>query len=248
TARGTTGMTGADLENLLNEAALYAAKLGKDKVSMADIEYARDKIFMGPERKGNVLSKAEKNVVAHHESGHALVGWLTPDADPVHRVTIVPRGKALGLTWSLPTQDVKLYRKNQLLAQIDVLYGGRMAEELVLGEDITTGARNDYERLTAIARAMITDYAMGPEDLGLRTFGDKERGFVFEHSEEDYGATTASRIDTAVDALLKARRARVRELIQEHKDKLIALAAMLLEQETVESVELEKLFGPRPAA
>jgi cell division protease FtsH len=247
TARGTTGMTGADLANLLNEAALRAAKLNKNSVSQADIEYARDKIFMGPERKGDILSKKEKEVVANHEAGHAVVGWFTPDADPVHRVTIVPRGRALGLTWSLPTQDVKLYRRGQLLAQIDVLYGGRMAEELILGEDITTGARNDYERLTKIARSMITDYAMGPEDLGLRTFGEKESGFVFEHSEDDYGPEIAARIDAAVDKLLKNRQDHVRALLLKHKDKLLALAKALLERETVESNELEQLFGPKPA-
>ena len=167
-ARGTPGMSGADLANLVNEAALFAARGNKRLVDMEDFEKAKDKIFMGPERKSMVISPEEKRNTAYHESGHAIVGSLLPGCDPVHKVTVMPRGRALGVTWSLPVADrLSLYR-DQMLANISMLFGGRVAEELFVGK-ISTGASNDFERATGIARDMVTRYGMSAA-LGWREF------------------------------------------------------------------------------
>ncbi|HTM68181.1 MAG TPA: ATP-dependent zinc metalloprotease FtsH [Candidatus Binatia bacterium] len=243
-ARGTPGMSGADLENLLNEAALQASKLNKTQIEMADIEYARYKVLMGPERKGVVMSEEEKNIVAHHEAGHTVIGWYTPECDPVNHVTIVARGQALGLTWTLPVQDRKLARRSQLLAEIKMLYGGRVAEEMLLGNDFTTGAGNDLMRLTAIAKHMVTDYGMADE-LGQRTFGDKQQGW-FEQSQNDYSDETAAAIDREIKKLTSTCYDDVKRMLTEKKELLLALAAALREKESLGAAEIEAILGPRP--
>ncbi|HRE17614.1 MAG TPA: AAA family ATPase, partial [Rhodocyclaceae bacterium] len=175
-ARGTPGMSGADLANLVNEAALFAARGNKRLVDMDDFEQAKDKIFMGAERKSMIISPEDKRKTAYHESGHAIIGSLLPGCDPVHKVTVIPRGRALGLTWSLPEKDrFSLYR-DQMLAQICMLFGGRVAEELFT-DDISTGASNDFERATSIARDMVTRYGMS-DLMGPMVYAENE-GEVF---------------------------------------------------------------------
>jgi cell division protease FtsH len=247
-ARGTPGMSGADLEELLNEAALLADNANKEAIDHVDIEQAKEKMYMGPERKGAVLSEQEKNVIAWHEAGHTVVGWFTPEADPPHRVTIIPRGMALGLTWSLPTEDRKLRTRKQLLAEIKVLLGGRGAEERLLGKDnITTGASNDLERATATAKRMVCDFGMD-EATGLRTFGEKERGFMFESSRPNYSEATARKLDDAEHAIVEKCHKEVQAMLEDKKDLLKALADALREFETVDAAMLLSILGARPVA
>jgi len=243
-ARGTPGMTGADLENLLNEAALRASKLNKTAIGMDDIEYARYKVLMGPERKGVVLTDEEKRVIAYHESGHTLVGWFTPACDPVNHVTIISRGQSLGTTWSLPLQDRKLSKRSELLAEVKMLYGGRVAEELILGNDFTTGASNDLMRLTHIAKRMVTDFGMS-ESLGQRTFGDKTHGW-FEQSQNDFSDETAAAIDGEIKTLTAKCYDAVKQLLTEKRELLDRLAAELMVKESLGAAQIEAILGPRP--
>jgi cell division protease FtsH len=239
-ARGTPGFAGADLSNLVNEAALIAARRNKKKVDMEDFEFAKDKVLMGVERKTMMLTDEEKRVTAYHEAGHALVAVFTPGSDPLHKVTIIPRGRALGLTMQLPTEDKYTFRKQYVEAQIAILMGGRVAEELTQ-EDITTGAGNDIERATEMARRMVCEWGMS--DLGPLAFGGKDepvflgREFA-QHS--DYSEDTAVHIDREVSRIVRAGYERATRILTEHRDVLDRIAQDLLEHESLDG---ENVYG-----
>ncbi|MDX2014260.1 MAG: ATP-dependent zinc metalloprotease FtsH [Myxococcaceae bacterium] len=243
-ARGTPGMTGADLENLVNEAALYAARANRDRVTIADFESAKDKVFMGPERKSMIMSEKEKRNTAVHEAGHALVGKLLPGCDPVHKVTIIPRGQALGVTWSLPEEDkVNLYKK-KMMDDLCMMLGGRIAEELVYGE-LSSGASNDIERVTKYARAMVMRWGMS-EKLGPLAFGERE-GEVFLGrdfaSRPDYSEETARQIDMEVRGIVMGAYERAKKLLSENMDALKRIAEALVEYETIDANDLDTLIA-----
>jgi cell division protease FtsH len=242
-ARGTSGMTGADLENLVNEAALFAARANKERVDLRDFESAKDKVFMGPERKSMIMTEKEKRNTAVHEAGHALVGKLLPGCDPVHKVTIIPRGQALGLTWSLPTEDKINNYKKPLMDKLCMLLGGRIAEELTYGE-VSTGASNDIERATQIARAMVCQWGMS-EKLGPLSFGERE-GEVFLgrdfSAKPDYSDDTARQIDTEVRGIVMGAYERARKLLMENMETLKRVADALVEYETLDAADLETLL------
>jgi cell division protease FtsH len=238
-ARGTPGFSGADLENLVNEAALLAARQDKDSVTMSDFEMAKDKVSMGTERRSAVISDHEKKVTAWHEAGHALVGWLTPGHNPVNKITIIPRGQALGITQYLPTEDRFTQSKEELLAQIASLLGGRIAEEIKFGT-ITNGASSDLRRVSQIARAMITDWGMS-EKLGALAYGERERGaFIGSGSRrKNYSERTSREIDAEVKKLVKAQFDYAKKLLEDNRDKLDRIAEAALERETLDHNELE---------
>ncbi len=242
-ARGTPGMTGADLENLVNEAALYAARSNKDKVDLRDFEAAKDKVFMGPERKSMIMSDKEKRNTAVHEAGHALVGKLLPGCDPVHKVTIIPRGQALGLTWSLPVEDQLNRYKKQLMDDLCMLLGGRIAEELTFGE-MSAGASNDIERATNMARAMVMRWGMS-EKLGPLTFGNPQ-GEVFLGrdfaSKPDYSEDTARQIDAEVRGIVMGSYERAKKILVENAEPLRRISEALVEYETLDGADLDLLI------
>jgi cell division protease FtsH len=243
-ARGTPGFTGADLENMVNEAALMAARRGKDKVEMADFEDAKDKVLMGTERRSMIISEDEKKTTAYHESGHAMVARLLPKTDPIHKVTIIPRGRALGLTQQLPLDEKHTYPKDFLLNTICILMGGRVAEELVLGVQ-TTGAGNDIERASTLARKMVCDYGMS-ENLGPLTFGKKEEQIFLGREisqHRDYSESTARKIDEEVRKIVTDAYGKTSRLISEHMEQLHALANALLEKETLDSKAIDAILG-----
>ncbi len=237
-ARGTPGLAGADLSNLVNEAALIAARRNKKKVAMEDFEYAKDKVLMGVERKSMVLTEAEKKLTAYHETGHALVAIFTIGSDPLHKVTIIPRGRALGLTMQLPSEDKYTYRKTYVEAQIAILMGGRAAEELTQ-DDITTGAGNDIERATDMARRMVCEWGMS--ELGPLSYGTQEEpvflGRDFSH-RADYSQETAERIDKQVSAIVNAAYERAKSILIEHRAVLEKIAEELLDRESLEGAEV----------
>jgi cell division protease FtsH len=245
-ARGTPGFTGADLANLVNEAALNAARYNKKLVAMADFELAKDKVLMGAERKSMVISNEEKRVTAYHEAGHTLVGLKVPNADPVHKVTIIPRGMALGLTQQLPEGDRHNYSEEYLLGQIAILMGGRIAEESFLGS-ITTGASNDIERATELARAMVCEYGMS--EMGPLTFGKKEEQIFLGREiaqHRDFSEETAIRIDEQVKKIVTAQYQRARNIIEENRDVMVKLSECLLERETLDAVEIRRIVAGLP--
>jgi cell division protease FtsH len=242
-ARGTPGFTGADLANLVNEAALNAARYNKKVVSMADFELAKDKVLMGAERKSMVISNEEKRVTAYHEAGHTLVGLKVPSADPVHKVTIIPRGMALGVTQQLPEGDRHNYTKEYLLGQISILMGGRIAEETLLGS-ITTGASNDIEKATELARAMVCEYGMS--ELGPLTFGKKEEQIFLGREiaqHRDYSEETSIRIDSEVRKIVTEQYERATRIIKENRDTLVRLAEALLEHESLDGVQIRRIVA-----
>ncbi len=246
-ARGTPGFSGADIENLVNEAVLYAARFGKDKVFMSDFEFAKDKVLMGVERKSMVVSDQEKRNTAYHESGHALVAMLLPGTDPIHKVTIIPRGRALGLTQQLPIDEKHTYPKKYLLNNIVILLGGRAAEELVL-KDFTTGAGNDIERATNLARKMVCEWGMS-ELMGPLTYGKKDEQIFLGRefaTHKDYSEETAQRIDREITKIVAESYERAKQLLTEHMDALHKIAAELIEKEVLNAVELEAIIGIRP--
>ncbi|HEX6284155.1 MAG TPA: ATP-dependent zinc metalloprotease FtsH, partial [Pyrinomonadaceae bacterium] len=223
-ARGTPGFTGADLANLVNEAALNAARYNKKLVAMGDFELAKDKVLMGAERKSMVISNEEKRVTAYHEAGHTLVGLKVPNADPVHKVTIIPRGMALGVTQQLPEGDRHNYSQEYLLGQIAILMGGRIAEDTFLGS-ITTGASNDIERATELARAMVCEYGMS--EMGPLTFGKKEEQIFLGREiaqHRDFSEDTAIKIDQQVKKIVTAQYERAKAIIEENRETMIRLA------------------------
>ena len=245
-ARGTPGFTGADLANLVNEAALNAARYNKKLVAMGDFELAKDKVLMGAERKSMVISNEEKRVTAYHEAGHTLVGLKVPNADPVHKVTIIPRGMALGVTQQLPEGDRHNYSQDYLLGQISILMGGRIAEETFLG-GITTGASNDIERATELARAMVCEYGMS--EMGPLTFGKKEEQIFLGREiaqHRDFSEDTAIKIDQEVKKIVTAQYERAKAIIEENRDTMIRLAECLLERESLDGVEIRRIVAGLP--
>ncbi|MEJ2723437.1 MAG: ATP-dependent zinc metalloprotease FtsH [Deltaproteobacteria bacterium] len=242
-ARGTPGFTGADLENMVNEAALMAARRGKDRVEMNDFEDAKDKVMMGTERKSMIISEEEKKSTAYHESGHTLVAKLLPGTDPIHKVTIIPRGRALGLTQQLPIDEKHTYPKDYLLNQICILMGGRVAEEIVLGIQ-TTGAGNDIERASELARKMVCDYGMS-ENLGPLTFGKREEQIFLGREiaqHRDYSELTAQKIDDEVRSIVNNSYSKTSELIKDNLDTLHRMAKALLEKETLDSKAIDQIL------
>ena len=242
-ARSTPGFCGADLSNLVNEGALIAARLGRDKVMMTDLEYAKDKILMGVERKSMIISDEEKKNTAFHEAGHALIAALIPEADPIHKVTIIPRGLALGLTQQLPLDDRYTYTKDYLEAQLSVLMAGRVAEILFLGKT-TTGGANDFEKSTEIARKMVCQWGMS--DLGPLTFGERD-DLIFLGRDlavnKNYSEKTSEKIDEQVKAIVTRNYDRTQELVEANRDKLIKIAERLLEKEVLSSNEINEIVN-----
>ena len=246
-ARGTVGFTGADLANLVNEAALNAARDGKKLVSMYHFDYAKDKVLMGAERRSMIVTEDEKKVTAIHEAGHALLGLLLPHADPLHKVTIVPRGMALGLTMSLPTDEKHNYSKNYLVDQIGILLGGRIAEEITTG-DITTGAGNDLERATDLARRMVCEWGMS-ESMGPLTFGKKEEQIFLGREiaqRSTYSEDTALKIDAEVKQIVGNQYQRCTLLLTENKQKLTNIADALLAREVLDADQVRRIVNGHP--
>jgi cell division protease FtsH len=242
-ARGTPGFSGADIENLVNEAVLYAARYGKDKVTMSDFEFAKDKVMMGAERKSMVISLEERRNTAYHESGHALVARLLPGSDPIHKVTIIPRGMALGLTQQLPVDEKHTYPKQYLLNNITILLGGRAAEELILNE-FTTGSGNDIERATNLARKMVCEWGMS-DVMGPLSYGKKEEQIFLGREfavHKDYSEETAQRIDNEITRLVSESYEKAKKLLSEHIDILNKIASELLEKEVLNTTELDDII------
>jgi cell division protease FtsH len=241
-ARATPGFAGADLENLVNEAALLAARGNKDKVDMLDFELAKDKVMMGAERRSMIISDEEKRNTAYHEAGHALVAKLLPGADPIHKVTIIPRGMALGLTQQLPMDEKHTYPKEYLLNNLVILFGGRVAEELVL-EHMTTGAGNDIEKATDLARRMVCEWGMS-EKLGPMTFGKKEEEIFLGRDftqKVDYSESTAIEIDAEVRRIIQESYHRAKELLKSNLRLLHKVAETLLEKEVLDGSEIDAI-------
>jgi cell division protease FtsH len=245
-ARGTPGFSGADLANLVNESALWAARQNRKFVAMVDFEMSKDKVLMGVERRSMILSDEEKRNTAYHEAGHALVAAMTPGADPLHKVTIIPRGMALGVTMQLPIDDKHTYTKEFLEAQLAVLMGGRAAEEIFL-HHITTGAGNDIERSTEIARQMVCEWGMSV--LGPLTFGKKEEAIFLGREiaqHRDYSEDTAIKIDGEVRSIVTNGYSRARNILETQPDKLERIAQALLDREVLDAVELKLLMEGKP--
>ncbi|WP_394792160.1 ATP-dependent zinc metalloprotease FtsH [Rhodoferax sp.] len=249
-ARGTPGMSGADLANLCNEAALMAARRNARVVEMQDFEKAKDKILMGPERKSMVMPEEERRNTAYHESGHALIGKLLPKCDPVHKVTVIPRGRALGVTMSLPAQDRYSYDSEYMLSQISMLFGGRIAEEVFM-KQMTTGASNDFERATHIARDMVTRYGM-TDALGPMVYAENEGEVFLGRSvtkTTNMSEQTMQKVDSEVRRIIDQQYSLARKLIEDNSDKMHAMAKALLEWETIDTEQIDDIMAgrePRP--
>ncbi len=249
-ARGTPGFSGADLANLVNEAALFAARASKTTVTMDDFERAKDKIMMGAERKSMVMSDDEKKLTAYHEAGHAIVGRLVPEHDPVHKVSIIPRGRALGVTMQLPEQDRYSQDRERLLQTIAVLFGGRIAEELFMSQ-MTTGASNDFQRATDLARRMVTQWGMS-DALGPMVYGEEE-GEIFlgraVTTHRNVSEATMQKVDSEIRRIIDQQYALARRLIDDNRDKIEAMTAALLEWETIDADQINDIMEgrePRP--
>ena len=251
-ARGTPGFSGADLANLVNEAALFAARANQRVVKMDQFEKAKDKIMMGAERRSMVMSEKEKLNTAYHEAGHAIVGWFMPDHDPVYKVTIIPRGRALGVTMYLPEEDRYSTSKEQLESRLSSLFGGRVAEEMILGAaGVTTGAANDIERATEIARNMVTKWGLS-ERLGPLTYSEDDGEVFLGHSvaqRKQVSDDTAHAIDEEVRRIVDGNYARAKKILDENIDKLHAMAQALMKYETIGAEQIEDIMAgkdPRP--
>ncbi|MCX5798497.1 MAG: AAA family ATPase, partial [Proteobacteria bacterium] len=242
-ARGTPGFTGADLENLVNEAALAAARKGKKGIEMEDFEHAKDKVLMGVERRSMIIPYQERKNAAYHEAGHALVAKMIPGSDPIHKVTIIPRGRALGITQQLPIDERHTYSKEYLLDNITILLGGRVAEELVLNH-MTTGAGNDIERATEIARKMVCEWGMS-DRLGPLNYGKKEE-YIFLGKEiaqhRDFSEKIAREIDDEMKRVITGCLERAKDLLSKNVDFLHAIANKLLEKEVLDGQEIENII------
>lgn len=244
-ARGTPGFSGADLANLVNEAALFAARRNKRTVDMEDFEDAKDKIYMGPERRSMVMREEERRNTAYHESGHAVVAKLLPKADPVHKVTIMPRGWALGLTWQLPEFDRISNYKDKMLEEISILFGGRIAEEVFVNQ-MSTGASNDFERATKLARDMVTKYGMS-DALGTMVYvGDEQDSFFGSMSAKTISEATQQKVDAEIRRILDEQYAIARKLIEDNRDKVEAMTAALMEYETIDADQINDIMAGRP--
>ena len=245
-ARGTPGFSGADLANLVNEAALFAARRNKRLVDMDDFEMAKDKIMMGAERRSMVMSEEEKMNTAYHESGHAVVARLVPKSDPVHKVTIIPRGRALGLTMQLPVEDRYAYDKQYLMSRIAVLFGGRIAEELFMNQ-MTTGASNDFERATSMARDMVTRYGMS--DLGVMVYGENDGEVFLGRSvtqHKNVSEATMQKVDAEIRRIIDQQYALARQLLEDNRDKVEAMTHALLEWETIDAEQIDDIMEGKP--
>ena len=248
-AKGTPGFSGADLANLVNEAALYAARRNKTKVDQSDFEDAKDKIYMGPERRSMVMHEDEKKATAYHESGHAIVASSLPFTDPVHKVTIMPRGRALGLTWQLPERDRISMYQDQMLSQIAILFGGRIAEDLFVGR-ISTGASNDFERATQIAREMVTRYGMS-DKLGPMVYGENESevflGRSVTHSQ-NISENTMQQVDSEIRRILDEQYAVAYKVLYENRDIMEAMCKALMDWETIDADQVKEIMaGKEPS-
>ena len=244
-AKQTPGFSGADLANLVNEGAILAARRNKKKIGLSELEESIDRVLLGPERKSRVISVKEKEIIAYHEAGHALVARMLPHADPVHKISVVARGMAGGYTKQLPTEDRRLHSVSQLRDILTTLMGGRAAEELIYGKtEVTTGAHSDLEQVTAIARGMVKEFGMS-EHMGLRTFGRREE-LVFlgrmVDEQKDYGDKVADEIDAEITVLVERAYAEARDILTKNKAKLIQIAERLISEETLEGEKLEALF------
>jgi len=246
-ARGTPGMSGADLANLVNEAALFAARRGKRFVEMDDFESAKDKIMMGAERRSMIMPEEERKNTAYHESGHAVVAKLMPKTDPVHKVTIIPRGRALGLTMQLPAEDRYSMDKERILSTIAVLFGGRIAEEIFMHQ-MTTGASNDFERATDMARKMVTQWGMS-EALGTMVYAENE-GEVFlgrsVTTHKNISEATMQQVDAEIRRIIDQQYGLARKLIEENRDKIESMAKSLLEWETLDTDQIDDIMAGKP--
>ncbi len=243
-ARRTPGFTGADLSNVINEAALLAARWGKKAITMKEVEEAIDRVMAGPERKTRVMSEREKRVIAYHEGGHALVAHILPNTDPVHKISVIPRGRALGYTLTLPEEDKFLMTREELVDELAMLLGGRVAEELIVG-DITTGAANDIERATKVARQMVTEYGMS-DVIGPLTLGQKQHEVFLGRdysAQPDYSEHVAFEIDNEVRRLIDEAHDEALDILQQHRAKLDELASKLIERETLEREEVESFLS-----
>ncbi len=249
-ARGTPGFSGADLANLVNEAALFAARENKRIVEMDDFEKARDKIMMGAERRSMVMSEEEKRNTAYHESGHAIVGYLMPSHDPIHKVTIIPRGRALGVTFFLPEQDKFSASRQSLNSQIVSLYGGRIAEDMIFGSDsVTTGASNDIQRATELARNMVTKW--GLSDLGPQAFGDNQEEVFLGHSvsqNQTISSATMKLIDEEVRRILDVNYEQAKTILTENIDKLHTMTDALMKYETIDDKQVKEIMEGKPVS
>ena len=244
-ARGTPGFSGADLANLVNEAALFAARRNKRTVDMQDFEDAKDKIFMGPERKSMVMRDEERRSTAYHESGHAVVAELLPKADPVHKVTIMPRGWALGLTWQLPEFDRISNYKDKMLEEISILFGGRIAEEIFMHQ-MSTGASNDFERATKLARDMVTRYGMS-DALGTMVYtGSEQDSFFGSMSSKTVSEATQQKVDAEIRRILDEQYGIARQLLEANRDKVEAMTAALMEYETIDADQIQDIMAGIP--
>lgn len=248
-AKGTPGFSGADLANLINEAALFAARANKQKVGMLELDKAKDKIMMGAERRSMVMDEDEKRRTAYHEAGHAIVGLIVPEHDPVYKVTIIPRGRALGVTMFLPDQDRYSHSKRRLESQLASLFGGRVAEALVFGEDqVTTGASNDIMRATELARKMVTTW--GLSSLGPMTFGDKDDEEVFlgrsVSSTKEISDKTAQAIDIEVRAIIERNYQTAIDVLNQHREQLTLMAEGLIKYETLNAAQIEEIMAGKP--
>jgi cell division protease FtsH len=249
-ARGCPGFSGADLANLVNEAALFAARKSKRLVDMEDFEGAKDKIIMGAERRSMVMPEEERRNTAYHESGHTIVARLLPKTDPVHKVTVIPRGRALGVTMQLPTEDRYSQDRDRLLNMIAVLFGGRIAEELFMNQ-MTTGAANDFERATEIARRMVTQWGMSDE-LGPMVYGENEGEVFLGRSittHKNVSEATMQKVDGEIRRIIDVQYKLARKLLEENRDKVEMMTKALLEYETLDSDQIADIMGgnlPRP--
>ena len=247
-ARGTPGFSGADLANLVNEAALFAARADKRLVTMQHMELAKDKIMMGAERRSMVMNDKEKKLTAYHEAGHAIVGRLVPGHDPVYKVSIIPRGRALGVTMFLPTEDKYSYSKQQLESQISSLYGGRIAEEMIFGKEaVTTGASNDIHRATELAHNMVTKWGLS-DNMGPLSYGEEEGEVFLGRSVTQHKAVsdlTAKQIDEDVRALINRNYERAERLLKENIDKLHIMSELLIKYETIDSDQIDAIMEGR---
>ena len=242
-ARGTPGFSGADLANLVNEAALFAARRSKRLVEMIDFEDAKDKIYMGPERKSMVMREEERRNTAYHESGHAVVAKLLPKADPVHKVTIMPRGYALGLTWQLPEHDNLSGYKDKMLEEISILFGGRIAEEIFVGQ-MSTGASNDFARATKLARSMVTRFGMS-ESMGVMVYEDSENEGFFGGATKTISEATQQKVDAEIRNILDTQYALARRLLEENREKVEMMTKALLDWETIDAEQINDIMAGR---